>query len=146
MNRIALNIKYLFDNQELSEESYANLFGLGRGTIQSYIANKSIPKIETLQKLAVKYNLTLDDLVNSDIREIGIEGRNRIISYPESDTINNSNESITFYTCPECIVKQKEIDNKSREVEDLRANLEDLRNHIRLLEFSLGKYRKNGSE
>lgn len=111
MNFISLNIKYLFEIQDLSEVEFGKLFGLGRGAIQSYIANKATPKIETIQKLTVKYGLTIDEFVTSDISKIIIEGKNRTKSHPEIETPNViSDPKVTLYTCPECVNKQKEID------------------------------------
>lgn len=122
MNYISLNIKYLFEKQNLSEVDFGKLFGLGRGAIQSYIANKATPKIETIQKMTVRFGLSIDEFVNS---EIGKQADLKRLVPEES--INQTTENFTFYSCPECINKQKEIDtwkskfyalcDESREVE-----------------------------
>lgn len=127
MNYISLNIRHLFNNQDLSEVEYGGLFGLKRGAIQSYISGKATPKIETLQKITVRYGFTLDEFVNSDISKLGKQ-ESESKQYPPEEQVNISSEpKITTYTCPDCIKKQKEVDiwkgkfyalcDESREVE-----------------------------
>ncbi|MEO1010386.1 MAG: LexA family transcriptional regulator [Bacteroidota bacterium] len=66
---ISLNINYLLSKENVGKDAFGKLFGLNRGAIGSYIDGKSRPKIETLQKISEKYNLTLDDLVNGDLSQ-----------------------------------------------------------------------------
>jgi transcriptional regulator with XRE-family HTH domain len=138
MNYISLNIKYLFDSQDLSEENYGKLFDLNRGAIQSYTTGKASPKIEALQKIAVKYNLLIDDLVNRDISKI-INTESELHSYPVKEVANPSNESITLYSCPECIVKQKDI-------ESLEKDKRYLEKENALLTELLENYRENAKK
>lgn len=70
MNYLPLNIKYLKEKEGLSEEYFSALFGLGRGAMGSYIAEKANPKIETLQKISARYETTIDNLVNLDISKM----------------------------------------------------------------------------
>jgi len=59
--------------------------------------------------------------------------------YEIQEHVNRIDESkITLYTCPECIVKQQEINDLRQNNDDLRENLNDLR------KLSLGKCRENG--
>ncbi|MEM9142266.1 MAG: S24 family peptidase, partial [Bacteroidota bacterium] len=69
-------------------------FGLNRGAVGSYIDGKSRPKIETLQKISEKYQLTLDDLVNRDLslptarpKENGDEAQPIPVKYKEVPVI-----------------------------------------------------------
>lgn len=64
---ISININYLVDREKLAKDAFGKVFGLNRGAIGSYIDGKAKPKIETLQKISEKYNITLDDLVNGDL-------------------------------------------------------------------------------
>ncbi len=66
-NFIPLNINYLVDTEKIGKDAFGKLFGLNRGAISSYIEGKSKPKIETLQKISEKYDITLDDLVNKEL-------------------------------------------------------------------------------
>lgn len=67
MTFISKNIKYLLKKEDLGKDAFGKLFNLNRGTIGSYIEGKSNPKIETLQKIASRYDLLIDDLVNRDL-------------------------------------------------------------------------------
>ncbi|WP_271407162.1 helix-turn-helix domain-containing protein [Tenacibaculum soleae] len=64
---ISLNINYLVKKEKETKDSFGRSLGLNRGAIGSYIDNKTKPKIETLRKIALKFNLTIDDLVNTDL-------------------------------------------------------------------------------
>jgi transcriptional regulator with XRE-family HTH domain len=139
MNYISLNIKYLFDKQNLSEENFGKQFGLGRGAIQSYMIQKATPKIETIQKMTVMYGLTIDEFVNSDISKL-------IKSEPETKKLGFKDRILTvqeplveLYLCPECVNKKRVID---AQVETIAS----LKEQIKLLEFCLGKNQRNGSE
>lgn len=64
---IALNINYLVNKEKGTKDSFGRDLGLNRGAIGSYIDEKTKPKIETLRNIAVKFNLTIDDIVNTDL-------------------------------------------------------------------------------
>jgi hypothetical protein len=68
-NYIKLNINYLVERENKGKDGFGNLFNLNRGTIGTYIDGKAKPKIETLQKISEKYNISIDDLVNSQIEK-----------------------------------------------------------------------------
>jgi len=118
----------------------------------------SITQKEIAFKLKV-HNTYLSDMINGrvpltdqiaskiyELFHIEVESESEENIQQKEEKPNEVSEPIILYTCPECINKQRDIDSLKRENLDLRANIEDLRNHIRLLEFNLGKYRKNGSE
>ncbi|MEQ3501120.1 helix-turn-helix transcriptional regulator [Tenacibaculum sp. SSH1-16] len=67
---ISHNIKYLVEREKETKDAFGRMFDLNRGSVSSYIEGKSKPKIETLQKIAVKFNVTIDDLVNRDLSKI----------------------------------------------------------------------------
>ena len=66
-NYIKLNINYLVERENKGKDGFGNLFNLNRGTIGTYIDGKALPKIETLQKISEKYNISIDELVNNQI-------------------------------------------------------------------------------
>ena len=68
-NYIKLNINYLVEKENKGKDGFGNLFNLNRGTIGTYINGKALPKIETLQKISEKYNISIDELVNSKIEK-----------------------------------------------------------------------------
>jgi transcriptional regulator with XRE-family HTH domain len=71
MNYIGLNIGHLVQKQNMSKDAFGQLFGLNRGAIGSYIKDDVVPKIEILQKISAKFNISIDDLVNTDISIAG---------------------------------------------------------------------------
>ena len=66
-NYIKLNIHYIVERENKGKDGFGNLFNLNRGTIGTYIDGKALPKIETLQKISEKYNISIDELVNNQI-------------------------------------------------------------------------------
>ena len=68
-NYIKLNINYLVERENKGKDGFGNLFNLNRGTIGTYIDGKALPKIETLQKISEKYNISIDELVNNQIEK-----------------------------------------------------------------------------
>lgn len=123
MNFLSLNIKYLKEKENLTEVEFGKQFGLNRGAISSYINEGIKPKLETLQIISEKYDLTLDDLVNNDISKI-IELENKIKNKYKLTEASNvvTDPKVTFYTCPECVVKQKEIDSLNKQYKLLEEN------------------------
>lgn len=73
MDFISSNIAYLVSDQNTGKDAFGKLFGLNRGAISSYIDGKSKPKIETLQKISEKFNISLDNLVKQDLSKIKLE-------------------------------------------------------------------------
>ena len=82
MNFISMNIKQLVDNEGIGQDAFGVLFGLNRGAIGSYISGKATPKIELLQKISEKYQISIDDLINTDISG----GIKQLIREPETET------------------------------------------------------------
>lgn len=66
-NFIGLNIKYLCENNFLSQDEFGAKFGLKKSVIGTYVRGISYPKIEIMQKICEEFNLTLDEFVNQDL-------------------------------------------------------------------------------
>lgn len=66
-NYIGLNIKYLCDNNFLSQDEFGAKFGLKKSVVGTYVRGISYPKIEIMQKICEEYNITLDELVSQDL-------------------------------------------------------------------------------
>lgn len=113
----------------LSQEQMAELIGLR--TKQAYgnmIKNKTM-KLKYLINLINNTGISSDSILNVETIK---KQQNEKIYNPEESVNFISDKKVTFYTCPDCIEKEKTI-------VDLRNNLKDLRRHIDFLEFSLGK-------
>jgi len=66
-NYIGLNIKYLCENNFLSQDDFGAKFGLKKSVIGTYVREISFPKIEVIQKICEEYTLTIDEFINSDL-------------------------------------------------------------------------------
>lgn len=93
-NYIGLNIKYLCENNFLSQDEFGAKFGLKKSVIGTYIREISFPKIEVIQKICEEYNLTIDELINYDLylKNKGYTSAQNQIIAEEPDTQNYTNE------------------------------------------------------
>ncbi|WP_159799435.1 helix-turn-helix domain-containing protein [Flavobacterium sp. MK4S-17] len=66
-NYIGLNIKYLCENNFLSQDEFGAKFGLKKSVVGTYVRGISYPKVEVMQKICKEYNLTLDEFINQDL-------------------------------------------------------------------------------
>jgi len=66
-NFIGLNIKYLCENNFLSQDDFGAKFGLKKSVVGTYVRGISYPKVEIIQKICNEYKITLDDFVNLDL-------------------------------------------------------------------------------
>lgn len=146
MNLLSLNIKYLKEKEDLTEVEFGKLFGLNRGAVSSYINEGIKPKLETLQIISEKYNLTLDDLVNRDIRRI-LELENQTKNQYKLTEASNliTDPKVTLYTCPECVVKQKEIDSLKKQYKLLEENNSTLKELLAAYRNNAKKETKSAS-
>jgi len=66
-NYIGLNIKYLCENNFLSQDDFGAKFGLKKSVVGTYVRGISYPKIEVMQKICEEYKILLDEFVNNDL-------------------------------------------------------------------------------
>lgn len=66
-NFIGLNIKYLCENNYLSQDEFGAKFGLKKSVVGTYVRGISTPKIEVMQNICAEYGLTLDEFVGVDL-------------------------------------------------------------------------------
>ncbi|MEZ7891142.1 MAG: ORF6C domain-containing protein [Candidatus Wallbacteria bacterium] len=65
--RISTYINQLLFDQKLTQQGLSKLLNIGAGRLNAYIKEKEIPRIETLIQLAEIGEITLDELVKTDI-------------------------------------------------------------------------------
>jgi len=68
---IGLNISYLIKKHGLNQSTFADIFDLKQSAISSYIGG-TMPKIETIQKICAHFNISIDDFINRDLRDVKI--------------------------------------------------------------------------
>ncbi|MBX7182575.1 MAG: LexA family transcriptional regulator [Bacteroidia bacterium] len=70
MENIASNIAYLRKLQNQSQEALAEALNVNRSRIGSYEEGRSEPPIEMLRKLSKHFHVSIDALVNADLRKV----------------------------------------------------------------------------
>lgn len=68
-NFIGLNIKTLCATNQLSQKDFGDLFSIKQSTISTYLAGRSNPQIETIQKICEYFEITTDELINIDLAQ-----------------------------------------------------------------------------
>lgn len=63
MNTLGEQIKKLRKSNKLTQQQLANVLGVDQSSVSYYEQNKKMPDIETLDKLATHFDVTLDMLV-----------------------------------------------------------------------------------
>jgi transcriptional regulator with XRE-family HTH domain len=98
------NIKKIRGVKGLSQQSFADLFGLKRGTLAAYEEGRSNPRLETVIKIASHFNIEMDELLKTELTV------NRLLQF--NDRITTATEQLPvqqFATIP-CIVELLETD------------------------------------
>lgn len=76
-NYIPENISFLVKKMNLSQDEFGATFEVGRGLISNYINGKALPKIETIQRICLHFEILIDDFINTDLslgKAYGIQG------------------------------------------------------------------------
>jgi Predicted transcriptional regulators len=67
MTQIGKNIKKIRNIRSLSQQAFADLFGLTRGNISSYEEFRAEPKIDMVSKIANYFGIPLADFIEKDL-------------------------------------------------------------------------------
>lgn len=82
-NYIANNILFLYRKEKnLTQDEFGSNFELNRGAITNYVNNKALPKIETIQRICLHYNISIDDFINNDLSKIEIQRKQGFVNEP----------------------------------------------------------------
>ncbi|WP_299242992.1 hypothetical protein [uncultured Aquimarina sp.] len=134
MNHIAKNLSFLLRQTGLGKDAFGETVGLRRGNIGSYIDEKALPKIDTLQKISETYQISLDDLVNSDLSNNSLKPRKvdndeELNSYSVAQIIENMYIRDTEFTKSGLLwmyIKMKILDGKITDEELIIERLEEV--------------------
>ena len=66
-NYISINISYFLHKTRLLQDDFGAMFNLNKGLIGNYVNNKALPKIETIQRICLHFEITIDDFINKDL-------------------------------------------------------------------------------
>lgn len=61
------NIKLLRKRENLSQEEFANLFGINRSNVGSYEEGRAVPPLELIIKISKYFNIKMEELIEKDI-------------------------------------------------------------------------------
>lgn len=69
MSNISSNIKYLRKKKGLTQQQFADEMEIKRSLVGAYEENRAEPKYELLKKIALYFELSVDDFINETINE-----------------------------------------------------------------------------
>ena len=96
------NLKKIRSIHGLSQQDFADLFDLKRGTLGAYEEGRSNPKLETVIKIANHFSIGIEELL---IKELTV---NRLLKFNESITTeSDSHKNIDFVGIPCILPKDK---------------------------------------
>lgn len=130
---ISVNIKYLYEQNNLTQNEFGELFGLKKGVIGTYVRGKTNPQVETIQKICEHFSISLDDFINTDLSKnkkyaAGDYYRDPVIGQLEQQALGGSMEGLI------------EI------VNSLKKSLDDKDKIIQLLEEEIMRLRDDGNQ
>lgn len=109
MSFFGKNIKKIRSVKNLSQQAFADLFGLKRATLGAYEEGRSEPKIDTIIMVANKFSIKIDDILTRDLTvnellqfksgittDINELTQEKFTSIP-CITENNSSDYVQFY-------------------------------------------------
>ncbi len=122
MSFFGKNIRKIRSVRSLSQQSFAELFDLKRGTLGAYEEGRSEPRIETIIKIANHFSIPIDDLLTKELTV------NKLLKF-KSSLITDHEEMVReqFAVVP-CIVQSNSNDYKRYfDREDFIKNMPCLR-------------------
>jgi transcriptional regulator with XRE-family HTH domain len=98
------NIKKIRGVKGLSQQSFADLFGLKRGTLAAYEEGRSNPRLETVIKIASHFNIEMDELLKTELTV------NRLLQFNDRITTDTQNLPVQQFAIIPCVVDLLESD------------------------------------
>jgi transcriptional regulator with XRE-family HTH domain len=139
-NFIGLNIRTLCSANQLSQKDFGDLFSIKQSTISTYLAGRSNPQIETIQKICEYFEITTDELINIDLAQND--------KYSNKDKTSITSKKNTYHVGNRIVGNNNKSDFKdntlnSSEVEIWKQKFEFLERENILLRELLVEYKKN---
>ncbi|SNR46564.1 DNA-binding transcriptional regulator, XRE-family HTH domain [Maribacter sedimenticola] len=97
MSYFGKNIRKIRSLKSLSQQAFAELFDLKRGTLGAYEEGRSEPKLETLIKIANYFSIPIDDLLTSELTV------NNLLKFKGNLTIEQNIGEQEYFTKVPCI-------------------------------------------
>jgi len=84
-NFLGSNIRHLRKSKNLTQDQLADKLGVKRAMIGSYEEGRATPKIHALQTMSHYFNVSIDDMINMDLKTENLETVSSIIKNSEID-------------------------------------------------------------
>ena len=104
MSFFGKNIRKIRSVKTLSQQAFAELFDLKRGTLGAYEEGRSEPKIETIIKIANYFSIPIGDLLTKDLTV------NALLKFKANLTIEHDNAAQQSFPNVPCIDSNNEDD------------------------------------
>ena len=118
MSFFGKNIKKIRGVKGLSQQAFADLFDLKRGTLGAYEEGRSEPKIDTIIKIANYFSIAIDDLLTAELTV------NQLLQFNDRLALNPEDLEREVFAQIPCIT-DKTVDDYL-EYYDSEAFVEDL--------------------
>ena len=108
---ISTSIQKLRDSANMSQESFAALFGVSRQSVQKWESGASVPELDKIIKIAKYFGVTVDSVL--------FGGSNRITPQPQSKEIKPNYDNIESWDplCNDLMVEFAEALDEGLDVE-----------------------------
>ncbi len=122
MSFFGKNIRKIRSVRSLSQQSFAELFDLKRGTLGAYEEGRSEPRIETIIKIANHFSIPIDDLLTKELTV------NKLLKFKGSLITDHEEMVREQFAVVPCIVQSNSNDYKRYfDREDFIKNMPCLR-------------------
>lgn len=95
------NLKKIRSVHGMSQQEFAELFDLKRGTLGAYEEDRSNPKLETVMKIAKHFSIGVEDLLTKELTV------NKLLRFNEAITTGEATEQDTAFAGIPCITEGK---------------------------------------
>ncbi len=90
--KLSENLKDLRKKANLTQQQVSDAIGINRSAYAYYEVGKSRPKIESLEKLAAIYNITVDELIGDDKDVAQVDDPKLDTGWSTTDKFNDLSE------------------------------------------------------
>lgn len=102
MSCFGKNIRKIRNVKNMSQQAFADIFDLKRGTLGAYEEGRSEPKIDTLLKIANYFSITVDDLLTKELTV------NKLLKFQSDLSLNVEEKLKEKFTSIPCITERNE--------------------------------------
>lgn len=104
MSLFGKNIRKIRTVRSMSQQSFAELFDLKRGTLGAYEEGRSEPKIETIIKIANHFSIPIGDLLTKELTV------NQLLKFREHLENPDLDDTSNYFTKVPCIIPSLQTD------------------------------------